>query len=73
MWEAVKQCLLNCRIASEQKKLRHETMQLPKMSFLILRRKRVDVVMMIYCFLYHKQLPLRNKIESLLLPCKIFD
>ena len=73
MREAVKQCLLSCRIASEQKKLRHETMRLPKTSFLILRRKWVDVVMMTYCFLHHKQLPLQNKIESLLLPRKIFE
>ena len=64
---------VNCRIASEQKKLHHETMRLPKTSFLVLRRKRVDVVMMIYCFLHHKQLPLRNKIENLLLPRKILE
>ena len=73
MREVVKQCLLSCRIALEQKKLRHETMRLPKTSFLVLRRKRVDVMMMNYCFLHHKQLHLRNKIENLLLPHKIFE
>ena len=32
-----------------------------------------DVVMMIYCFLHHKQFSLQNEIESLLLPRKIFE
>ena len=54
----------------KQKKKKHNN---KKNVFSVLRRKRVGVVMMIYCFLHHKQLPLQNKIKNLLLSSKIFE